>query len=479
MWSYEFWSVTTSFVVHPQQHLRLGISRTHPNIVQYKERRGKNHHLRRPELQIVVNYFSSCTTPHRRLSPLTTPRRGSSPLGHYNCGGGGVVPSFPFRFGLQALFLSFLSVIFGDDPVVSGGSLFQMESQAAGLRRVLLLSFCVSGIWAAYIYQGILQETVSTKRFGSDKKRFEHLAFLNLAQNVVCLIWSFLMIKILSRNANGGAPWWSYWSAGITNTIGPAMGIEALKYISYPAQAFSESSIERIGVLYENWHESYAVLAKSSKMIPVMLMGTLVYGIRYTFPEYLCTFLVAGGVSMFALLKTSSKTISKLASPNAPLGYALCFLNLAFDGFTNATQDSISVRYPKTNAWDIMLGMNLWGTIYNMIFMFGLPNAMGYDAIRFCRQHPEAAWDILLYCLCGAVGQNFIFLTISRFGSLTNTTITTTRKFVSIVVSSLLSGNPLSEKQWASVVMVFSGLSYQIYLKWKKSRRSQKKRKST
>ncbi|MCH93708.1 UDP-galactose/UDP-glucose transporter 3-like, partial [Trifolium medium] len=83
------------------------------------------------------------------------------------------------------------------------------------------------------------------------------------------------------------------------------------------------------------------VLAKSSKMIPVMLMGSLVYGIRYTIPEYLCTFLVAGGVSTFALLKTSSKTISKLAHPNAPLGYGLCFLNLAFDGFTNATQDSL------------------------------------------------------------------------------------------------------------------------------------------
>lgn len=36
---------------------------------------------------------------------------------------------------------------------------------------------------------------------------------------------------------------------------------------------------------------------------PVMLMGTLVYGIRYTIPEYICSFLVAGGVSTFALLK--------------------------------------------------------------------------------------------------------------------------------------------------------------------------------
>lgn len=134
-------------------------------------------------------------------------------------------------------------------------------------------------------------------------------------------------------------------------------------------------------------------------------------------------------------------------------------------------------RYPKTTAWDIMLGMNLWGTIYNMIYMFGWPQGIGYEAIQFCKQHPEAAWDIFFYCLCGAVGQNFIFLTISRFGSLTNTTITTTRKFVSIVVSSLLSSNPLSPKQWGCVLMVFSGLSYQIYLKWKKLQRLQKKRK--
>ncbi|CAL0318270.1 unnamed protein product [Lupinus luteus] len=331
-----------------------------------------------------------------------------------------------------------------------------MEAHATGLRRILVLAFCVAGIWSAYIYQGVLQETLSTKRFGPNGERFEHLAFLNLAQNVVCLIWSFIMIKIWSNGESGGAPWRSYWSAGITNTIGPAMGIEALKYISYPAQ----------------------VLAKSSKMIPVMLMGSLVYGIRYTFPEYLCTFLVAGGVSTFALLKTSSKTISKLAHPNAPLGYGLCFLNLAFDGFTNATQDSLKARYPKTSAWTIMLGMNLWGTIYNMIYMFGWPHGSGFEAVDFCRQYPEAAWDIFLYCCCGAVGQNFIFLTISRFGSLANTTITTTRKFASIVISSLLSGNPLSTKQWGCVFMVFSGLSYQIYLKWQKLQRLQKKRKA-
>jgi UDP-galactose transporter B1 len=37
-----------------------------------------------------------------------------------------------------------------------------------------------------------------------------------------------------------------------------------------------------------------------------MFMGALVYGVRYSIPEYLCTFLVAGGVSVFALFKVNS-----------------------------------------------------------------------------------------------------------------------------------------------------------------------------
>ena len=45
-----------------------------------------------------------------------------------------------------------------------------------------------------------------------------------------------------------------------------------------------------------------------------MLMGSLVYGIRYTLPEYLCTFLVAGGVSMFALLKVNKSPLTFLLS---------------------------------------------------------------------------------------------------------------------------------------------------------------------
>ena len=32
-------------------------------------------------------------------------------------------------------------------------------------------------------------------------------------------------------------PFTAYWRAGISNCVGPACGLQALKYISYPAQA--------------------------------------------------------------------------------------------------------------------------------------------------------------------------------------------------------------------------------------------------
>jgi hypothetical protein len=49
------------------------------------------------------------------------------------------------------------------------------------------------------------------------------------------------VIKLWSggSSSTGHAPLWKYSGVSVTNTIGPTMGIEALKYISYPAQVCS------------------------------------------------------------------------------------------------------------------------------------------------------------------------------------------------------------------------------------------------
>lgn len=310
-----------------------------------------------------------------------------------------------------------------------------------------VLLVAAGGIYASYLTQGVVQEALSMKRFGLQQERFPYLKALNGIQSVACFVWAALLLAATrSRKSAVTPPFWAFWKPGVTNSIGPACGFEALKSISYPAQ----------------------VLAKSCKMIPVMVVGTVVGGKRYSTAEYLCVALIAGGISLFAS-QGSAQVQQKLAAPNAPLGYFLCFMNLALDGYTNASQDSIHEKYKDASAVHTMCWMNFWCGLYYLAYLFGVTTT-GPELIRFCVQHREAGWDLLLFCLCGAIGQLFIFFTIRRYGSLVTTIVTTTRKFFNILLSVLWVGNPLLPQQWLAVGMVFSGLLTSTYIKTRNRR---------
>ena len=121
-------------------------------------------------------------------------------------------------------------------------------------------------------------------------------------------------------------------------------------------------------------------------------------------------------------------------------------------------QDEINRKHRAATPLYSMCWMNFWCSLYNSVYLFGLSSA-GWDMLAFCRRYPAAAYDILLFCLCGAIGQLFIFLTIKRFGSLVNTTVCTTRKFFNILLSVIWNGNPLLPQQWLAVGLVFVGLA--------------------
>ena len=83
-----------------------------------------------------------------------------------------------------------------------------------------------------------MQEALAIKRFGPDGERFAGLKALNGIQSVACFLWAALLLATVARPAKAARlpPVTAYWKAGVTNSIGPALGIEALKNISYPAQ---------------------------------------------------------------------------------------------------------------------------------------------------------------------------------------------------------------------------------------------------
>jgi UDP-galactose transporter B1 len=71
------------------------------------------------------------------------------------------------------------------------------------LKAALQLLVCVAGIYGAYITQGLVQEALSTKRFGADQARFPYIASLNAFQSWACFLWAFLLLQLHALVAPG------------------------------------------------------------------------------------------------------------------------------------------------------------------------------------------------------------------------------------------------------------------------------------
>mmetsp|Transcript_4244 Transcript_4244/g.10973 ORF Transcript_4244/g.10973 Transcript_4244/m.10973 type:complete len:134 (-) Transcript_4244:97-498(-) len=128
-------------------------------------------------------------------------------------------------------------------------------------------------------------------------------------------------------------------------------------------------------------------------------------------------------------------------------------------------------RYKATTSLDMMCWMNFFTGLLLSGYMFGF-TTIGQELSSFLLTHPKASYDVLVFCICGAVGQLFIFITINKFGALTLTLVTTTRKFFSILISSVFLGSTLVGQQWLGVVLLFTGLFWNIQMKGAKANKT-------
>lgn len=236
---------------------------------------------------------------------------------------------------------------------------------------------------------------------------------------------------------------------------------EALHYVSYPT----------------------AVLAKSCKLIPTMAMGVLVEHKKYQVVEWMAALCITLGIVVFNFSRMNS---AKGNEDSSASGLALLSTSLLMDGFLGSCQgllkqkksrsvafwagkegQEVSVRPPS--AVETMLFVNLYAliyliplTIFNQQMSDGLAMLQG-TVSSSTDPNEEGAHSTLLYGLLVlnltvGMGQIFIFCTITWFSSLVCTTITTTRKFFTILLSIMYFGHHFTGLQWVATGLVFSGL---------------------
>merc|ERR1712183_141542 len=83
----------------------------------------------------------------------------------------------------------------------------------------------------------------------------------------------------------------------------------------------------------------------------------------------------------------------------------------------------------------------------------------------FLMANPEITGKILRFAVCSAVGQSFIFYTIANFDPLVLSTVTTTRKIFSVLLSIFLKGHSLSAVGWSGIMLAVSGILSELQAK--------------
>ncbi|KAI7879193.1 UAA transporter [Lichtheimia hyalospora FSU 10163] len=324
---------------------------------------------------------------------------------------------------------------------------------------MLRFTFCVAGIYLCFLTWGVVQERVSTTPYGDGDKpeKFRFFIFLNLIQSLIAAIVSFIYLKLGRQSLNISNMPRSllnkYGQVAFLNCIGSPFGYAALKHIDYPTM----------------------ILGKSCKLIPVMLMNFVFYRRKFPLYKNLCVLLITAGVSMFMLYHPVDGN-KKAAAANSLWGLFLLTMNLAIDGLTNATQDEIFHKYSqKVTGQHMMFFMNAIGSIFMTIFLVFNPyNDELWRAIQFCQTHPAVVGDVLLFGLCGAIGQLFIFYTLQEYGSLRLVTVTVTRKLFTMLLSIFWFNHRLTLGQWTGVAMVFLAIGIEAYIKKQESMRLKK-----
>jgi UDP-galactose transporter B1 len=122
----------------------------------------------------------------------------------------------------------------------------------------------------------------------------------------------------------------------------------------------------------------------------------------------------------------------------------------------------------KITGTSMMMYLNFLSSILMILFLIINPYSTELSTVFQALHNPTLVFDILLFGICGALGQCFIFHTISRFGSLVLVTTTVTRKMFSVLLSVFVFGHAINNGQWGAVALVFGAIILEAQSKEKK-----------
>ncbi|KAK4842864.1 hypothetical protein QYF36_000976 [Acer negundo] len=280
---------------------------------------------------------------------------------------------------------------------------------------------CSSGFFFGYLINGICEEYVY------NRLQFSYGWYFTFVQGFVYLVLIYLQGFTTKQMVN---PWKTYvkLSAVLMGSHGLTKG--SLAFLNYPAQ----------------------IMFKSTKVLPVMIMGAFIPGLRRKYPvhEYISALLLVVGLILFTLADAQT-------SPNfSVIGVLMISGALVMDSFLGNLQEAIFTMNPDTTQMEMLFCSTVVGLPFLLVPMI-LTGEL-FTAWNSCSQHLYIYGVLVFEAMATFVGQVSVLSLIAIFGAANTAMITTARKGVTLLLSYLIFTKPLTEQHGTGLLLIAMGV---------------------
>lgn len=297
--------------------------------------------------------------------------------------------------------------------------------------------FAAGGICVSYLLHGYFTEDLYLYSSPADGGKFRYAWLMQLLESCMNVLVAF--VYRVSFGGECDLPLSSLFVVGASQLFAKTFtGLALAAGLSYPV----------------------CTLSKSAKMVPVMIGQLAVGGSSFSLMDYIVAGSIVGGAAILSLGDRKASEGDHIQSDTTLMGLAFILTALLMDGVTAGLQVGLKANMLRAGKVIRTNDFMLWANVAMSMTASVICGATGdwTDGWTFLGKNPAVLRMVLITCVCSAAGQSFVFFMITHFDPLACSTVTTSRKIMSVIWSISSKGHHFSLPSAFGVGLAIFGL---------------------
>ena len=291
------------------------------------------------------------------------------------------------------------------------------------------LLFCFFGMVSSLTLYGVMLEYAT-----SGKRKLHEISFMFVTCTVYTITAYFA--RWILNEESSKIPKQQMLVLSLTSMLSTYTSVRSLRYVIYPVQ----------------------VLFKSCKPVPVMIFGVIL-GKSYPVQKYVNVGIITMGVALFMSGSSSAKPGTDSVEGATLAGAMFLVISLCFDGATGAYEDKL-MSNDHIGPFDLMYNMQFGKALISFLIL--VTTNQLHHTIQTLQ---DGGFMLIVLGVAGALGQVFVYVTISKFGALNCALIGLARKMLTLLLSFLLYSHTMNGIQTIGMCLAVTSMVANFYQK--------------